>query len=260
MVKIDPELIPPIFRYNDIEIPEGAHKISPSQISKFFEYPKLYYLENISGEKENEFQGNTATTLGTICHYVYHCVITGKEINREEINRQLDAYAELRPELGLDLADIKLNYPLITGATVNEYILPSKATLKESEKSVLVSIDEDVYLGGTTDLIEDDMIVDFKTVGKKPDENLIPWGYKIQLLAYAYAFRKQGYNINRIRLVYGVKPTKTIPARCITVTELITPEHEKMIQDTLQLITESVIICRNNPELVYLIFKSMELK
>ena len=172
----------------------------------------------------------------------------------------MDAYAELRPELGLDLADIKLNYPLITGATVNEYILPSKATLKESEKSVLVSIDEDVYLGGTTDLIEDDMIVDFKTVGKKPDENLIPWGYKIQLLAYAYAFRKQGYNINRIRLVYGVKPTKTIPARCITVTELITPEHEKMIQDTLQLITESVIICRNNPELVYLIFKSMELK
>ena len=109
-------------------------------------------------------------------------------------------------------------------------------------------------------MIEDDMIVDFKTVGKKPDENLIPWGYKIQLLAYAYAFRKQGYNINRIRLVYGVKPTKTIPARCITVTELITPEHEKMIQDTLQLITESVIICRNNPELVYLIFKSMELK
>ena len=260
MVKIDPELIPPIFRYNDIEIPKGAHKISPSQISKFFEYPKLYYLENISGEKENEFQGNTATTLGTICHYVYHCVITDKEINREEINRQLDAYAELRPELGLDLADIKLNYPLITGATVNEYILPSKATLKESEKSVLVSIDEDVYLGGTTDLIEDDMIVDFKTVGKKPDENIIPWGYKIQLLAYAYAFRKQGYNINRIRLVYGVKPTKTIPARCITVTELITPEHEKMIQDTLQLITESVIICRNNPELVYLIFKSMELK
>ena len=260
MTKIDPELIPPIFRYNDIEIPDGSHKISPSQISKFFEYPKLYYLENITGEKENEFQGNTATTLGTICHWIYHCVITGKEVNREDINKQLDKYSELRPELCLDLDDIKLNYPLIAGATVNEYILPSKATLKESEKSVLIPIDEDVYLGGTTDLIEDDMIVDFKTVGKKPDENSIPFGYKIQLLAYAYAFRKKGYNINRIRLVYGVKPTKTIGARCIIVTEQITPEHEKMIQDTLQLIAESVVICRNRPELVYLIFKSMELR
>ena len=138
--------------------------------------------------------------------------------------------------------------------------MPSKATSKESEKSVLVPFDEGIYIGGTTDLIEDDCIVDFKTVGKKPNEDSIPWGYKMQLLAYAYAFRKKGYNINRIKIVYGVKPTKTLGARCIPVQELITPESEKMIEDTLQLIAESIIICRNRPELVYLIFKSMELK
>ena len=80
------------------------------------------------------------------------------------------------------------------------------------------------------------------------------------MLAYAYALRKQGYEINRIRVVYGVKPTKTIGARCITVTENIDYLAEKLITDTLKLIGESVHAVKDNPNLAYLIFKSMDLK
>ena len=106
----------------------------------------------------------------------------------------------------------------------------------------------------------DGVVVDFKTVSTKPNESVIPFGYKIQLLSYAYALRQQGYEINRIRLVYGVKPTKTIPARCIVVTEEIDYLADKLIDDTLKLIGESVLTVKNNPQLAYLIFKSMDLK
>ena len=103
-------------------------------------------------------------------------------------------------------------------------------------------------------------VVDYKNVGKLPNQDVIPFNYKIQLLAYAYIYRKKGFEVNNIRLVYGVKPTKTIPARCIVVTETIDYVAEKLISDTLKLIGESVLAVLENPSLTYLIFKSMDLK
>lgn len=252
--------IPKMFQWKDIKLPlDGFHKISPSSISKFFDYPRLYFEENIQ-DKPQSFQGNTATTLGTICHCIYEAVTKNIEISRDWINGQLFQYNEVRPELELDLNDIMINYPLITGEVVNNYILKSNANLIKAEEQVLVKVDDGIYLGGTCDRIEDDCIVDFKTVATKPNENQIPFNYKIQLLAYAYAFREKGYDINRIRIVYGVKPTKTLPARCFVVTEQIGDAEEKLINDTIKLIAESVIICKNQPELTYLIFKSYDLK
>ena len=106
----------------------------------------------------------------------------------------------------------------------------------------------------------DGTIVDFKTVTTKPNESVIPFGYKIQLLSYAMAFRQKGYEVNRIRIVYGVKPTQKLGARCIVVTESIDFMAEKLVNDTLKLIGESVLAVRANPNLAYLIFKSMDLK
>ena len=247
-MNIENNLLPEMFQYKDLVVPEGCHKISPSQINKFFTEPSLYYKECIMRE-ENQFKGNTATTLGTICHYIFHCVLSGKSISREIINQQLEEYAKLRIEYGMDTSEncidideIKQNYPSISEVIVNDYILKSQAKTKKSEESILVHLTKDVVLGGTTDLIEDDIICDFKIVGKKPDETVIPFNYKVQLLSYAYAFRQKGYDINRIRLIYGVKPTKTLPARCYVVTEEITSEHDKLIDDTLKLITDGLFL------------------
>lgn len=254
--------IPEIFRYTSPEVPDDCiHKISPSQIDKFFSVPKNYYLENIM-YGDREFQGNTATVLGTICHYIYECVTKGISTNRDTINDSLKIFNKMKPELNLDIDDIMISYPHITHAVVNQYLLPANQTgcLLKTEEPVVIEISDGVYLAGTCDRIEGDCIVDFKTVSKKPDENEIPWNYKLQLLAYAYAFRKKGYEINRIKLVYGVKPTKTLPSRCYPVPYTITYADEKMIEDTLNLIAESVVICRNRPELAYLIFKSYDLK
>ena len=255
-------ILPEMFQYTEPVLPDDCiHRISPSQIDKFFSYPKLYYEENIQGNKA-EFQGNTATTLGSVCHYVYECVTKDKPLDRETVNKQIIEFSNLKPELALDVVEITNNWPLITMCVVNDYLkVPenSKGIIK-SEQSVVAKVDDGIYVAGTFDRLQGDCVVDFKTVSKKPDENKIPFNYRIQLLAYAYALKKMGHEINRIRIVYGVAPTKTLPARCIVVTEQIDYEADKLIRNTLKLIAESVIICRNRPELVHLIFKSMDLK
>ena len=60
-------------------------------------------------------------------------------------------------------------------------------------------------------------IGDYKTTGKKPNIESIPWGYKTQLLSYAYSLRAEGITIDRIRLVWVVKSTKTLPVRLFVV-------------------------------------------
>ena len=117
-----------------------------------------------------------------------------------------------------------------------------------------------VYIAGTYDRLEGTVLCDYKNVSIKPNETYIPFGYKMQLLAYAYALRQHGYEVDRIRLIYGIRPTKTLPARCIVVTEEIDYKADKLVKDTLELIAESVLIVREKPELTHLIFKSMDLK
>ena len=257
------EELPEIFRYTRPEIPKDCiHSISPSQINNFFAYPKVWYEDNmLDGEKA--FQGNTATVTGTIAHYIYKSVTLDEPVTREEINKQLILYAQLKPELNLDTNQIMIDYPLVTGEVVNSYVLPhdkQDGLLIKVEEPVVANVMPGIYVGGTYDRLEGDCIVDYKTVATKPREGPIPFNYKIQLLAYAYALRAKGYEVNRIRLVYGVKPTTTLPARCFVVTETIDHVAEKLIDDTLRLIGESVLTVIENPSLTHLIFKSMDLK
>lgn len=258
-----PELeIPEIFRYERPTLPEECiHAISPSQIDKFFSYPRIWYEECYLGNKP-KFQGSTSTVTGTICHYIYEQNTLGKPITREEINAQLDTYLQIQPNPDVNINQVKIDYPLVAGVVMNEYVLPHNKNhgVIECEKKVVGKVMNGIYLAGTCDRIEGDCVVDFKTVSTKPNESVIPFGYKIQLLAYAYALRQLGYEINRIRIVYGIKPTKTIPARCVVVTENIDYMAEKLISDTLKLIGESVHAVKTNPNLAYLIFKSMDLK
>lgn len=256
------EKLPPIFRYTRPELPDDCiHNISPSQINNFFALPRVWYEDNMT-DGEKAFQGNTATVTGTIAHHIYKSVTLGESITREEINEQLMEYAQLKSELDIDTNQVMIDYPLVTSEVVNSYILPNdkKGGVLKVEEQIVAKVMPGIYVGGTYDRLEGDCIVDYKNVGTKPNENVIPFCYKIQLLAYAFALKQAGHEVNRIRLVYGVKPTKTIPARCIVVTETIDYIAEKQISDTLKLIGESVLTVLENPSLTHLIFKSMDLK
>ena len=133
---------------------------------------------------------------------------------------------------------------------------PHKITKEQYEQLKMKGLEEHLSI-----MPYDGIVVDYKNVVTKPADNApIPFDYKIQLLAYAYILRQLGYEINRIRIVYGIRPTKTLPARCVVVTESIDFIADKLISDTLRLIAESVLAVKENPKLAYLIFKSMDFK
>ena len=171
-------------------------------------------------------------------------------------------YAQIVQNPDLDVNQVMIDYPLVTAEVVNNYIIPqdAKGMQVRCEDLIIAEVLKGVYVGGSCDRLEGDTVVDYKNVGKLPNQDVIPFNYKIQLLAYAYIYRKKGFEVNNIKLVYGVKPTKTIPARCICVNEPIDYVADKLINDTLQLIAESVLMVKENPRLAYLIFKSMDFK
>lgn len=257
-----------IFEYNDIVLPENSRlKISPSQISKFFEYPRIWYEENMLGITP-EIQGSTSMLLGTVLHKIYELVTLSEKVSKDLINEELDKYIEKHFDLPIDINLIKELYPVMAEVTVNEYIIPSNKSCKKvlTEYQMYSEISEGIYLGGTCDRIEINNsnevdIVDYKNVGTKPSLDTIPFNYKIQLLSYAYLYNKlNDVKPTRITLVYSVRPTKTLPARCYKVSNVISDDDWKLIEDTLTLIADTVTKAWNEPDLIYLLFKSMNLK
>jgi hypothetical protein len=243
-----------MFVYNEIETPDDCiYRISPSQIAKFFNYPSVFYKENILGEKEDFL--NTAMALGTVCHYVYECVGLNKYVDTEYIEEEINKLSKY-PDV--DINEIKSLYRPMCEAIVNEYLL--KNMPDKVEYPVYAEVKDGVYVGGRVDVISGSMIVDWKHVATKPNTMSIPFHYKIQLLAYAYAMNRNNYFIDRIRLVYCVKPTKTLPVRVITVTEEIGHKDWELINETLELMADTILLAKKQPELVYLLFKSMKLK
>lgn len=255
--------LPEMFRYTRPKLPDDAiFSISPSQVDRFFSDPAQWYREQVLGE-EQKFKGNTASVLGTVAHYIYASVTLGKEISREYINSQLEAFNEIMgKEIDLDLPYVLTNYPLVVNKVVNGYVIPQDVLYPKAlvEHEVVAEVLPGIYISGTCDRIEGDCLTDYKNVGTKPNEYVIPSYYKSQLLTYAIALRLKGIEINRIRIVYGVRPTKTLPARYFKVTEVITHEDEKYIMDTIKLISESVVKVKEDPSLAHLIFKSYDLK
>jgi len=242
-----------MFEYREVEMPENCiFKISPSQISKFFEYPSVWFKEQVLNEIE--FTGNTATMIGTVCHHIFECVALNKEVDRKTISKELNKIDN--PDI--DISEVEKIYPEVATVVVNDYLLKNMPT--KVEFPVVAEVLNNVYIGGTVDNLTGSILIDYKIVGSKPNTETIPFHYKIQLLSYAYALKKNNVFVDRIRIVYGVKPTKTLPARVYTVTEQINLKDEELAKETLYLIAETVLKYKECPELAYLLFKSMKLK
>lgn len=254
-----------IFKHKKPELPSDCtFAISPSSIGKFFQYPRIWYEENIL--QSTQQYPTTAMLTGTICHYIYEHVAKDrkKKFDEDLLEKRLIDYVDTLPsdvKANIDINQIMIDVYSVAQNVVNKYILPHDKVCKGVEKSLCSKVLDDIYVAGTVDRIDGDCVVDFKTVSKKPVEgSQIPFNYLIQLLSYAYMLRQHGYEINRIRIVWGILPTKTIGARVMETTQEIDFTHEKLIKDTLQLIAETVIKAREDPSLIHLLFKSMDLK
>lgn len=243
------------FDYNEVALPEDAiFKISPSSIGKFFSLPVVWYKEQIT--KEEKFQGSTATVLGTVIHALGEAYAAGVTASRTECDAFIEGKAEEIEDLDIEI--IKTLYPEMAGVLINEYIAHNPPT--EIEAEVCAEVKEGVYVAGTCDNRTGSIIIDYKNVGTKPNTDKIPFDYLIQMLAYAYAYRAKGVHIDQVRLVYTVRPTKTLGVRLFVVNHIISSDDWKMIENTLELIADTILIRTAQPELDYLLFKSMNLK
>lgn len=255
-----------LFEHKSVVNEEGSIVISPSSLYKFFDNPKTWYEETVLGKVL--FRGNTASVIGTICHYLYDCAYKENYVDRNLIETDLRDYIikyNLHDEINYN--QVLNDYGPTADAVYSNYIAERGSYRENTETEVPLSycLDKEnkIYLAGTCDRIEKDqkLVVDFKTVGKKPNELALPFAYKVQLMAYSYLLRINGLmDPTRIRVVYGVKPQKTIGARCIVVEELITEDHWQLINSTLELVVDTLKYIKQHPESTYLIFKSMELK
>ena len=256
-----------IFQHKSIEIAEPYRLlISPSLLSKFYTNPSEWFANTVIGE--TTFKGNTSTVLGTICHYIYNCVCNKKEVTREFINAELDKFIEMNPSEEIDYDIIKKEYPEVSKEVVNSYLYKwnfyKSNLIMLSEYTMYTRLTKDIVLGGTCDLIEnldnEYTIVDFKTVSKKPSK-VIPLAYKLQLMAYAYLVKKT-FNVEPkyIRIVYGVRPLKSIGARCEVVTEEITSDLWRVINNTLELVIDTMELYWEHPQWSYILFKNYDLK
>jgi hypothetical protein len=246
------------FTYKDLEIPNSNFRISPSSIGKFFDYPSIWYKEHILKEKP-EFNGNTASVLGTVIHAIaeeYGRYGSTPPNARELCNNYINSFKN-NEDVDCDL--VKNLYEGMATILINDYLrynIPNKV-----EEQVFTEVKNGIYVGGSCDALHGrTTITDYKNVGKKPSIDSIPFNYKIQLLSYALCYKNMGYPIDRIQIIYTVRPTKTLSPRVFQVAHTIQDEDWKLINDTLELIADSVELVKKNQSLAYIVFKSMNLK
>ena len=245
---------PTIFDYYKIPLPDNCiFKISPSAISKFFEMPVVWYKEQVLGEVQ--FKGNTSSVLGSIVHGLAEQYAKGETSSREEIDKYLTKH---KFNTDVNINEVRNLYPDMAKTLINEYLRHNKPT--EVERSMFKEIKDGVYLAGTFDNRTGTTIVDYKNVATKPNTDKIPWNYYIQLMAYAWMCREEGIEIDKIRLVYIVRPTKTLPIRIFTVNQIINDDDYKAVEDVLELIASTILTINDEPHLIPLLFKSMSLK
>lgn len=252
-----------IFEYDDNGggiMPKGHFRIGASQISRFFTNTNQWYRENLLNE--TGFVGSTASVLGTCVHAVAECVATDVQPSKDLIEEFIYKQASENPDV--IASDVIANYTYMSEALVNDYLLDNMPT--NSEDFLYEEILPGIGVGGSCDaaILPDDkqsgLIIDYKTTGALTAPTTISYGYKLQLLTYAWLYKQQGHYVDRIRIVYVTrnqvgrvsektgKPLKDYPSKTTTITEQITDEDFDMIEGIINVIAHSVQHWQNNPE------------
>lgn len=265
-----PELIKTLLDYVSSPVPKDClFKISPSAFAKFISSPHIWYREQIL--KQDVFEYNTASVLGTIVHYCAEKVAKNEEVDVDEIEKYINKWApkdDDTPGNGYDPDIVREQYIGMAERLVNDYVL--NRDYLEVEKQLFAEIKNGYYVAGTLDALEgiitDCLLGDYKSYNSKTKPKAFPQHYKYQLLVYAWLLGKNGYTVNRIRLIYinreiigeisekTGKQMKSYPPEVTVLTETITQEDINFIEGLLELCVDSVVAGEKYPELLHVIF------
>jgi hypothetical protein len=258
------------FQYNaDCDIPESAFRISPSQLSYFFDQTSSWYRTQLLGEEG--FTGSTASELGNVVHAAAAMYFDSKSVDKQAL---LDYIASITdPEI--DKLEIQTQMKPMIECLINSFLANTPAT--DSELFISHKLADDIYVAGTADLVDTSsgILYDFKTMGSLDKARVptkFPRNYYFQQLCYSWILHQQGHNIQTMKLVYisrdntgrisekTGKPMKDYPSECNIVSHQIQPEELDMMSDILNLIKESVQLWHAKPELRHILMQDMRYK
>lgn len=269
--------------------PPDAFTISPSSLGKFFDEPHIWYREYILGQRD--FSTTTSTLLGTIVHFCGEEYIKTGSVDKLEIFRYIytqtnsdeptfttledaEAYFENYTHSTLDIPHILAQYRPMAN-TLIKYLQSQPKHKRDqfiSEQMVAAEIIPGYYVAGSVDLTVGLNVYDFKTTSSLSAPSSITYGYRLQLLAYAYALIKSGHTITTASIIWITtnqvnrlnekgKPLADYPATC-SVSQPITIDEQSLtfIEDILKLVAETVQFVRANPQYAYIAFRDFRLK
>ena len=271
-------------------VPPDVFTISPSSLGKFFDEPHIWYREYILGERS--FDQTTSTCLGTIVHFCGEDFILSGKVDRTEIYRYLYSVVcpSNSPEFPLSEPEMLSVLEQFSHATIDvqhilnqfrpmgnallDYIrkLPKHVPLV-SEQMVAAEVLPGFWIAGSCDLRQGSNIYDFKTTSSLSAPSSISYGYRLQLLAYAYALIKSGTSVSTASIIWITtnqvnrispdtgKPMKDYPATC-SVSKSITIDEQSLefIESILKLVAETVQFVLANPDKAYIAFRDYRLK
>lgn len=259
------------FTYNvSSTIPDTAFRISPSQLSRFLDSTSQWYREMLLDEAP-AFTGSTASYLGTCTHACAAMYFDNGFIDHTAISTYINSIKD--PEV--DKAVIRQQYPIMADVLIRDFLSKTKGT--HSELFVSTEIAPNVYAAGSIDLYDEKRatVYDYKTMGSLDSARVpttVPRSYYFQQLCYAYILRKNGHKVDYCKLIYVSrdntgrisektgKPLTDYPSTVSVVTHQITDEDMQIIENTLKLIADSVILWNSNPELRYILMQDYRLK
>lgn len=266
-----------MFKYDDgkDKLPEGAFKISPSGIEKFFSEKTNWYYENLLGASK-KFTGSTSTVLGTCVHaaaeVVANAKMAGEPHDSEGLADAIEAYiASYDGNEDYDTSVIRDLWRNMAEPLIREYVLPANTIA--TEDFISHEIRPGIHVGGTYDAItstvpNDDLhnpvgrltVRDYKTASKKP--TTFNWAYTLQAYTYAYILHQKGIKVQEVELVYTIRPTKSKPSeyRVLNFTKPFDDHAYEMIEGILKLIADSVQCFKDWPDMKYLLASDYRLK
>jgi len=254
------------FNYYNGENETTSFRISASGVSRFFTSTSSWFTENLTDMSEG-FTGNTASVLGTLVHGHLEAYVKGETIEDSEVQEYLTTQSTVVDDLDINYIEYQL--PIMVQVAL-EYLQDTHLGIPE--RFIFKDLLPGVCVGGSIDLHNDNVVIDYKTTSAKTAPKNIAYAHKIQLLTYAKLLRDEGTNITSMRIVYittdidgGIsektgKPLKSYPSDVQILEEPILPEDLEMIDNIWNVIAESVVLFRDNPELRHILSQDMRLK
>lgn len=246
------------------DMPEGAFKISPSRLSRFFDDTSNWYRECLLGE-DPAFKGSTSSHLGTVVHGLAEMMNKTGTVDHKLAEDYINSITD--PEVDVDY--IRLQYPAMSAALNHQFVSGRQG---QSEPFLYHEVLPGIGVGGSIDLLCPTEIVDYKTTGALNAPNKIPRNYYFQQMAYVWLARNKGMDIKTFRIVYVTtnqvgrvsettgKPLKDYPTTVTSIVHEVTSSDLEIIDSVIRLVAESVKAFKEQPKLRHLLAQDMRLK